>query len=100
MGDDASVLSNGLVSGLGRRGWPQDARSTRRSNGSGRNITTCVLYVYTYWSLVLLIPITVRLLRASVCFGAVKEAGPETYTLSASYSQLGDPKVAVAMPKL
>ena len=47
-----------------------------------------------------LISITVRFLRASVCFGAVRELSPQTYVLSASYAQLGDPKVAAAMPKL
>ena len=51
------------------------------------------------WSTVL-IATTVRFLRASVCFEAVREPDPQTYTLSASYAQLGDPKVAAAMPKL
>ena len=44
--------------------------------------------------------ISVRFVRAGVSFGAVKEVGPDGYTLAAPYIQLADPMMAAALPKL
>ena len=59
----------------------------------------CFVSLCISWVTVLILT-AVRFLRASVCFGAIDQPDPQTYALSASYAQLGDPTVAAAMPKL
>ena len=90
----------GLYPALAKGGTPKNLVQLGEATGADTTLLRMFFGSLKLVCLISLILITVRFLRASVCFGAVKEASPETYTLSASYSQFGDPKVAAAMPKL